>query len=318
MKTPIIIFLTGIVAIIQAFLQETTFTDGSNSVFPNNALTQWVYHYAGDKDSIPCRYYRKSNREWVVITGYDINKDTLYIAGGNPLVIACFKKEKLIYRRKILNHKTNIGLFARQGDSLYIVDDIQKELVSMHKNGEGTIIHKHLSINNVEEGKMTKDSIIIVCPHIGKQSANDLFYFNYQGLLLRIDKQNENNDPLTRHYYDNTRYCYDYKGEWKGYDLIVGGYDEQDNQEIALVDKKTGNVVHSFKFPYKLKHNCTSNRPYMNINLNDKARLLDPKGSPNSDILHDNHLYMMRYHECEKKIVYINEIDLNKAFQVNL
>ena len=228
------------------------------------------------------------------------------------MVIACFEKERLIYRRRILDHKTNIGLFARYGDSLYIVDDIRKELVSMHKNGEGTIRHKHLPIFNVEEGQMTKDSIIILSNDVREQSAKELLYFNYQGQLLHIDKQDV--PSLARHYYDNTRYYYDYKGEWKGYDLILGGYDEQGNQEIALVDKKSGKVTSSFSFPYELKDNCTCKWPYMNVNLNDKGRLLDPNNSPNSDILHGNHLYMMRYHECEKKIVYINIINLNKAF----
>ena len=36
--------------------------------------------------------------------------------------------------------------------------------------------------------------------------------------------------------------------------------------------------------------------------------------SPKVDIIQDNHPYMAWYHECEKKVLFIDDLDLNKIF----
>ena len=102
-------------------------------------VNRWVYAYKGSGDTVSCQHIMEKPRERVVLCGYDTDDNgTFYFAGGDPVYVSCFKGEKLLYRRQLPGSApVTAGAFRLRGDSLYLVDQENRILVSMHKNGKG-------------------------------------------------------------------------------------------------------------------------------------------------------------------------------------
>ena len=112
-------------------------------------------------------------------------------------------------------------------------------------------------------------------------------------------------------YPDERRYDYDYKGTWKDYPVIYGSI--PDYCEIALLDKRTQQVIRSFRYPSVLKHDCTSMIPYCSVEvMKEGGKVIS--ATPATDLLRGDHFYTLWYHPCEKGQMYVTEIDLDKAF----
>lgn len=175
-------------------------------------ITLWEFAFRGDPNSIDC-IYNKNNNE-LFLSGFDTDgKGTFWFAGGSPLRVSCFKGTKLQWRREVSAESTKLALFRLCGDSLYLAHDMNRELIVLSKDGNGTVRHTKLPVDSIEHGVMHEKYFVLRSNELkynGWRNHFELTFFNYDGSQMLRDTVNREMvekymRPAPDYHYQNTR-----------------------------------------------------------------------------------------------------------------
>ena len=213
-----------------------------------------IYRFSG-RDSVPSRYFPQSNE--LYLSGFDTDgKGTFYFAGGNPLQIACFRDTAIVYRRVFDGKLSLKGIFGLRKDSIYVIADQQKELIRLHKSGQGEAVELELPVREICGGRMAKNSFMLYCPVASLVNGDTVYYkekcvyeFDYSFKMLsckKVSKEEQEELLYPRPYSHNVPSLFYYKGDYKGYGLYWGT--DCGKWQLLLTDKE-GQVKYNYDIP---------------------------------------------------------------------
>ena len=112
-----------------------------DSLFPLH-----IYTFDYSDPSFPCE-----PEGGAMIKGFDTDGNgRLYIAGGNPIRLACFKGQDKEFDIVISNSKCNHAMMSLHGDSILFVEEDLRSLAILPKDGKGEVLHFDLPLKKTD------------------------------------------------------------------------------------------------------------------------------------------------------------------------
>ena len=292
---------------------QTVCAQRTNDRYP--ALRYWDFRYSGSADSVDCLFNAK-NKE-LFISGFDTDgKGTFYLAGGCPLRVSCFKGTELQWRREVSDAATTRGLFRLRGDSLYLVQDVRRELIILSKDGKGDVRHVPLPVDSVSKGYMRPDCIVlwykvpvVIDGEEHYRIRRDYNIFSYEPRLLWKETVMGEIDetymlPIPEIYGMDRYYVY-YKGVYGHYNVF-----RIDSDDFAFAD-----MYGTVRKMYKMEA-VTFDFDVFPLNvLTENVDVETHISSEEMGFIRGNHYYQVGYDWKNRERLIVAELDLDKAFE---
>ncbi len=274
-----------------------------------------IYRFSG-RDSVPSRYFPQSNE--LYLSGFDTDgKGTFYFAGGNPLQIVCFRDTAIVYRRVFDGKLSLKGIFGLRKDSIYVIADQQKELIRLHKSGQGEAVELELPVREICGGRMAKNSFMLYCPVASLVNGDTVYYkekcvyeFDYSFKMLsckKVSKEEQEELLYPRPYSHNVPSLFYYKGDYKGYGLYWGT--DCGKWQLLLTDKE-GQVKYNYDIPMPAD-DPFSIIPLQVLGIYEDAEVHRP--SPDFEVLRNGRFYTVGFDGKKNKLI-VTEVDLSVVF----
>lgn len=183
-------------------LNEMTWTEGwwipfdKQTGTADSVCATKVHVFDPNDGLFPCEI----NDSAFILKGLDTDgKGTFYIAGGNPIRLACYRDGKHIWSREISRDTDcNQAIFRLVGDSIYFVEESQRRMLRIHKNGTGHIDSWNLPIPKGEEFRRSDnyhtDSFFIITTFASER-------YNSEVAPIDADKEFSLNRAISIPYY---------------------------------------------------------------------------------------------------------------------
>ena len=292
---------------------QTVCAQRTNDRYP--ALRYWDFRYSGSADSVDCLFNAK-NKE-LFISGFDTDgKGTFYFAGGCPLRVSCFKGTELQWRREVSDAATTRGLFRLRGDSLYLVQDVRRELIIMSKDGKGDVRHVPLPVDSVSKGYMRPDCIVlwynvpvVIDGEEHYRIRRDYSIFSYEPRLLWKETVMGEIDetymlPIPEIYGMDRHYVH-YKGVYKNYNVF-----SIDAYNFAFAD-----MYGTVRKMYKMNTETFGFDVFPMDVLTENVDAETHVSSEAMRFIRGNHYYQVGYDWKNRERLIVAELDLDKAFE---
>ncbi len=115
--------------------------EASDSLFPLH-----IYTFDYSDPSFPCE-----PEGGAMIKGFDTDGNgRLYIAGGKPIRLACYKEQDKEYDIVISNATCNHAIMSLYGDSILFVEEDSRSLAILPKDGKGEVLHFDLPLKETD------------------------------------------------------------------------------------------------------------------------------------------------------------------------